>query len=123
MLFLLLFMLLTGGIFFLLNFYARKKTGIKEAIFYFKCEENAWVAETAWLDGVTNRVCKIVTTSNWQDGVISVLTDGETIYHTKQPCNDRQGLQRFHKIARTRFFYQLKWKAFLSTRTNADVAY
>jgi hypothetical protein len=123
MLFLLITLLFIAASIVFLNLYIRKKTGIKEAIFYFKCEENAWVAETAWLDGATGRVCKIVTTSNWQDGVLSVLNNEETIYHTKQPCNDRMGLQRFHRIARNRFFIQVKWKAFVSTGTHGDVAY
>jgi hypothetical protein len=39
------------------------------------------------------------------------LDDTETIYHTKQPFNDRLNLQRFHRGARTRFFIQLKLRA------------
>ncbi len=112
MIFLLLVMLLAAAL-FLLNVYACKKTGIKDALFYYKCEGNAWIAETAWLDRISGQVHKIVTTSNWQDGVISVFTGGETIYHTKQPCEQRLGLQRYHRIARNRFFNHIKWKAFV----------
>jgi hypothetical protein len=107
----LLTIVLLCAILFSLNVLVLRTTGIKDAIFYVKCEGESWVAETAWMNKLTQEVHKIVTTSNWQDGVVSVLDDIETIYHTKQPFNDRQNLQRFHRGARSRFFILLKLKA------------
>lgn len=125
MLMLLLFtiMLLLPALVYGLNVYVEHKTGIKKSLSYYKCEQNAWVAETAWLDSINGQVYKIVTTSHWQDGVISALSNGEKIYHTKQPCNTREGLHRYHRMARNQFFLQIKWKTLTAAMQNINVAY
>jgi hypothetical protein len=105
-----------------LNTYISYKAGIKDALFYYRCEQNMWIAETAWLDGLTGRVCKIITTSHWQDGVVSVLSDGEKIYHTKQPCHTREGLHRYHRIARRQFFIHTKWRALASCKQHIKLS-
>lgn len=119
---LLIVVLLLSSILFLLNNYAMKRTGIHQALFYFRCDGVSWIAETAWLNNTTGEVQKITTTSNWQDGVVSVLENGETIYHTKQPFSDRPNLERFHRIARMRFFLELKWKAIAESKNVPVVA-
>ncbi len=111
-----LFILFLFGALFLLNNLALKKTGIKDAIFYFKCESNAWIVETAWINDLTGQVYKIITTSNWQDGVLSVLNQDETIYHTKQPFTDRNDLLRFHRLARRKFFNEMKLRSFIDRK-------
>ena len=110
MLLLLLLLVLLFAAVYSVNEFVNRKMGIKEALFYFKCDGESWIAETAWIDNVTGQVNKIVTTSNWQDGVVSALNGHEKIYHTKQPYADRRGLQRFHFNARNRFFMQMKWE-------------
>jgi len=116
MLFLLLSTLLLSAVLFLLHEYLLRITGLKYAVFYCKCDGISWIAETAWLNHRTGEVCKITTTSNWQDGVISVFNNHETIYHTKQPFNDRLSLQRFHRAARTRFFLEVKLRSLIETK-------
>ena len=117
MLFVVLSIVLLVVMFFLLNEYVKKITGLKDAVFYCKTNETSWIVETAWLDNITGQVCKITTTSNWQDGVVSVLNNDEIIYHTKQPFDDRQDLQRFHQRARTRFFLHIKWRSIIESKT------
>src|SRR5688500_769382 len=102
MLLLLLLLGLLTAAFLLLNTYTAKRSGISNALFYFKCKDNSWIAETAWLNPVSGEVCKIITTCHWQDGITSVLSDGEIVYHTKQPSNTRPALLRYHRIARNR---------------------
>jgi hypothetical protein len=92
-----------------------KRSGIKYSVFYVKCDDMSWIAETAWINKMTGEVQKIITTSNWQDGVISVLNNEETIYHTKQPFSDRINLQRFHRNARNRFFNQIKLRSIIQS--------
>jgi hypothetical protein len=113
---LLLFIMLLGCILFLLNARIVKATGIKDALFYVKCDGEAWIAETAWVNDSTHEVHRIITTSNWQDGVVSVLDNNETIYHTKQPFTDRQNLQRFHRSATHKFFNQIKLRALVQVK-------
>jgi hypothetical protein len=117
MLIFILILLITSGILFFLHEYALKLTGLKDSVFYCKCDGESWIAETAWLDHATGQVCKITTKSNWQDGVTSVLNSEETVYHTKQPFSDRHDLQRFHRIARARFFLHLKWRSLFEKQT------
>jgi hypothetical protein len=119
MLALLLFASIVCAIVFLLNFYINKRTGLKDAVFFVKCDGEAWIAETAWINEHTHQVHRIITTSHWQDGVLSILDNGETIYHSKQHFTDRQNLQRFHRIATTRFFYLIKWRVIVEGKRMA----
>lgn len=98
------------AVLFILNIFIVRRTGINNAIFFVKCDGTSWIAETAWINEQTNEVHRIITTSHWQDGVLSVLDNNETIYHSKQHFTDRQNLQRFHRIATNRFFYSVKWR-------------